>query len=339
MTPVRHAERSLTVAALGLGLLTALSRVPFRSQSLFAWDSANFALALDRYNVAFHQPQPPGYPMYVGSARALYALLGDANAAYVWLSLVASGLAVTFLVLAGARLYGRRTALMAGVLLATSSVFWSQGVVAYPYAFLAFFSALVAWLSRVILDRPSPLVVLGTAAVIGLAGGFRTELIPFLTPLWLYAAASRRVWTQIAAGFAAMSLAILCWYVPMVAASGGWEAYQTATTGYYAYFIQTTSGAGKLLLGLLENTRALVGFLYNGLGLALLPMLYFIGRYFAPPRLVSDERARFVSLWLAPPPRLLRPGARRQPRLRALFAAGAVPVRRRGHPGLPGRRT
>src|SRR5215212_4478338 len=86
----------------------------------------------------------------------------------------------------------------------------------------------------------------------------------------------------------------------MVQLSGGWAAYQSATGGYYAYFIQTTSGAGKLLLGLLENTRALVGFLYNGLGLALLPMVYFLGRYFAPSRLVGDWRARFVLLWLAP---------------------------------------
>ena len=301
MTPARDAERAPVIAALGLGLLTALSRIPFRSQSLFAWDSANFALALDRYNVAFHQPQPPGYPMYVASARALYALLGDANAAYVWLSVLASGLAVSFLVLAATRLYGTRTALLAGALLATSSVFWSQGVVAYPYAFLAFFSALVAWLARVIQDRPHTLTIVGTAAVIGIAGGYRSELIPFLTPLWLYAAVKARSRVAIAAGFVLMALAVLCWYLPMVMFSGGWDAYQAATTGYYAYFIQTTSGAGKLLLGLLENARALVGFLYNGLGLALLPMLYFLGRFFAPQRLIADERARFVTLWLAPP--------------------------------------
>ena len=295
------AERPPLGPALGLGLLTALSRVPFRSTSLFAWDSANFALALEQYNVGFHQPQPPGYPAYVGAARLLYALLGDANAAYVWLSLAASGLAVTFLVLAAARLYGQRTALLAGALLATSSVFWSQGVVAYPYAFLACFSALVAWLCRLIRAGGSPRLIVSTAAVIGLSGGFRTELIPFLTPLWLYASLRRDRWLPVSAGFCAMAVAVLSWYVPMAALSGGWTAYQTATASYYAYFIQTTSGAGKLLLGLLENTRALVGFLYNGLGLALLPMLYFIGRYFAPPRLVADERARFVSLWLVPP--------------------------------------
>ena len=93
-----------------------------------------------------------------------------------------------------------------------------------------------------------------------------------------------------------MGVAVLAWYVPMVLLSGGWAAYQAATGSYYAYFIQTTSGAGKLLLGLLENTRALVGFLYNGIGLALLPVMYFVGRYFSPPhRGLTARRASCCS--------------------------------------------
>jgi hypothetical protein len=141
---------------------------------------------------------------------------------------------------------------------------------------------------------------------IGLAAGFRSELLPFLLPLWLYAALRRpATWparlqaTTVA--LAALAGVVTAWYVPMVRLSGGWTAYQQATGSYYAYFIQTTSGAGKLLLGVLENTRALVGYLYNGLGLALLPMLYFAGRFFAPPRLVADRRVRFLALWLLPP--------------------------------------
>ncbi|HEU5316545.1 MAG TPA: glycosyltransferase family 39 protein [Chloroflexota bacterium] len=304
--PRRASQRSLAALAAGLGLLTALSRIPFRSRTLFAWDSANFALALDRYNVAFHQPQPPGYPVYVASARVLHALMGDANAAYVWLSVVASGLAVTCLTLAADRLYGRRTAVLAAVLLATSSLLWGQGVVAYPYAFLTLFSALVAWLCMLIRESGAAWLVPVTAGAIALGAGFRSELLPFLSPLWLYASLSARRslrdrLTLLALGFGVMGIVVLAWYVPMVVLSGGWSAYQAASGGYYAYFIQTTSGAGKLLLGVLENTRALVGFLYNGLGLALMPMVYFIGRYFSPPRVVADARVRFVLLWLGPP--------------------------------------
>jgi hypothetical protein len=300
-------DRGATVwIAIALGILTALARVPVRSRYLFAWDSANFALALDHYNVGFHQPQPPGYPVYVGAANVARLFTGEANAAFVALSVIASGLAVTFLTLCAARLYGRGPAVLAGALLATSSLSWSQGVVAYPYAFLACFSSLVAWLCSRIRGGATPVLAALTGGIIGGAAGFRSELLPFLTPLWLYAA-----WRQalprrtrvlsIAAGIVLMGMAVLAWYVPMVVLSGGWAAYQAATGSYYAYFIQTTSGAGKLLLGLLENTRALVGFLYNGVGLALVPMVYFVGRFFAPQRAVADWRVRFLLLWLTPP--------------------------------------
>lgn len=294
------------VAALGLG--TALSRVPFRSRYLFSWDSANFALALDSYNVGFHQPQPPGYPLYVASAWVARLVLRDANASYVALSIVASGLAVLCLALAARQLYGRTVAILAAVLLATSSVFWSQGEVAYPYAFLAFFTSLVGWLCALIRGdtrRAGTLTVLAGLAI-GIGAGFRTELFAFLGPLWLYASLRRdgrwadRLQATIA-GTAALLLAVAAWYVPMVQRSGGWASYQDATRGYYAYFIQTTSGAGRLLLGVLENARALVGYVYNGLGLALVPAIYFLGRFFAPPRIVADRRVRFLVLWMAPP--------------------------------------
>ena len=298
--------------AVLLGLATGASRVPFRSHYLFAWDSANFALALDQYNVAFHQPQPPGYPLYVASAWAVRQALHDANLSYVALSIAASALAVFFLTLVAERLYGLRVALMSGVLLATSSVFWSQGEVAYPYAFLACFSSLVAWLCLIVrhpnsegASRYAAGLTAATGLILGVAAGFRTELLPFLLPLWVASALFRPgTWRgkamALAAGCALAGLAILSWYVPMVQRTGGLAAYQSATGGYYTYFIQTTSGAGKLLLGLLENTRDVFGFVYNGIGLALLPVLYFLGRYFAPPRLVSDFAARFLAIWMLP---------------------------------------
>lgn len=300
--------RWLWLLALALGLATGVSRLPFRSRYLFSWDSANFALALDQYNVAFHQPQPPGYPLYVASAWAARTVLGDANASYVALSIVASALAVAFLVMAAGTLYGPGTGVLSGVVLATSSVFWSQSVVAYPYAFLSCFTSLVAWLCTLISaggpHRGRLVIAAGFLTAVG--AGFRTELLPFLAPLVLYAGLRRpgpwrsRVIALAVAALAA-GLTVLAWYVPMVQRSGGLAAYQTATGSYYTYFIQTTSGAGKLLLGVLENSRALVGFVYNGLGLAVVPIVYFLGRYFAPQRMVTDARVRLLLLWLLPP--------------------------------------
>ena len=63
-----------------LALAAIATRLPFMTSTLYAFDSANFALAVrDFYNVAFHQPHPPGYPLYVGIGRAIDVFVHDAN--------------------------------------------------------------------------------------------------------------------------------------------------------------------------------------------------------------------------------------------------------------------
>ncbi len=285
--------------AAALAALTLITRIPLRSTQLFAWDSANFALALQHYNVAWHQPQPPGYILYVAAARLVHVVVADANAAYVWLSVVASVGAVWCTVLVGGRLFGTATGVLGGLVLATSSLFWGQGVVAYPYAFLALFSPLVVLLA-LRNRRGGRDTTLVSAALLAIAGGFRPELVPFLLPLWLWGAWWRPRWRWLA-GLGLLAVLIAAWYVPMIWLSGGWQTYQSSSSGYFLFFLRATSGFGKLLLAVLENTRTLVGYAYNGMGLALLPLLYIAGRFFAPPRLVSDTRAQVLALWLAPP--------------------------------------
>ncbi len=290
---------SLLWWAAALAAITLVTRVPLRSTQLFAWDSANFALALQHYNVAWHQPQPPGYILYVAAARLVHFVVADANAAYVWLSVVASVGAVWCTVLVGGRLFGTATGVLGGLVLATSSLFWGQGVVAYPYAFLALFSPLIVLLA--LRNRSGGRdTTLVSAALLAIAGGFRPELVPFLLPLWLWGAWRRPRWRWLA-GLGLLAVLITAWYVPMIWLSGGWQTYQSASSGYFLFFLRATSGFGKLLLAVLENTRTLVSYAYNGMGLALLPLLYIAGRFFAPPRLVSDTRAQVLALWLAPP--------------------------------------
>ena len=290
---------SLLWWAAALAALTLMTRIPLRSTQLFAWDSANFALALQHYNVAWHQPQPPGYILYVAAARLVHVVVADANAAYVWLSVVASVGAVWCTVLVGGRLFGAPTGILGGLVLTTSSLFWGQGVVAYPYAFLALFSSLIVLLA--LRNRSGGRdTTLVSATLLAIAGGFRPELVPFLLPLWLWGAWRQPRWRWLA-GLGLLAMLIAAWYVPMIWLSGGWQTYQSSSSGYFLFFLRATSGFGKLLLAVLENTRTLVGYAYNGLGLALLPLLYIAGRFFAPPRLVSDTRAQVLALWLAPP--------------------------------------
>ena len=83
--------------ALGLALVTLLSRWPYRARMLYNWDAVQFALALREFDVAKHQPHPPGYLLYVLLGRLLNAWLGDPTFAYVGLAMLFSA-ATTFVV-------------------------------------------------------------------------------------------------------------------------------------------------------------------------------------------------------------------------------------------------
>jgi len=68
---VTRSER-LTGAVLGAVFLAL--HLPFLPPSLEDLDSINFALGIRYYDIAQHQPHPPGYPLFIGAAKLLAAL-------------------------------------------------------------------------------------------------------------------------------------------------------------------------------------------------------------------------------------------------------------------------
>ncbi len=169
--------------ALGLALVTLVSRWPYRAHMLYNWDAVQFALALREFDVSKHQPHPPGYLLYVLLGRLLNAWLGDPTLAYVGLAMVFSA-ATTFIVFwLGKRLYDRATATAAAALLAVSPLFWFYGSVGLTYAGEAFGASLVAWYAYRALEGTPRALYLG-ALTLGLVGGMRQSVLILLFPLW-----------------------------------------------------------------------------------------------------------------------------------------------------------
>lgn len=289
----------LLVASV-LAVLTVLLRFPFRSQFLYSWDSANYALAIrDYYNVAHHQPHPPGYPLYVAVASVATRVLGEPNAGLVAISIAASALAVGLLTLLGARLYGVEVGAVAGVVLMLMVGFWGYGEVAYPYTALAALSVLLATTAYAIRAGRTNWVV-PSGALLALAAGVRWDAALFALPLWLWAAWRAGLLRILAAGLLGLLVA-LGWVVPMVQLSGGWDEYWAATRAQSAYVTGTFSVlAGGISRGR-SNLEAFFGFLRVVVGPSLAVLVYEVGRYLTPSRLAADGRARFLLLWLLPP--------------------------------------
>ena len=106
----RLAPHGDLAVALGLAIVTLLSRWPYRARMLYNWDAVQFALALHEFDIAKHQPHPPGYLLYVALGRLLNASLGDPTLAYVALAMLFSAGTTFVLYSLALRLYDRATA-------------------------------------------------------------------------------------------------------------------------------------------------------------------------------------------------------------------------------------
>lgn len=287
--------------ALLAGLLTVQTRRPFKLRMPYAWDSILYIRALDHFDPTIHQPQPPGYLLYVATGRLLMLQIGDPNRALVWVSIFASGVAVAALYLLVRLLYDRATALVAAALLLTAVTFWFYGEVAYPYTVLAAGSTVLAALALALRRGHLP-GAYGAALFTfsyGLLAGFRQDLLLFLAPLAL-AALWGRPWRHWLLGVVVGGFGILLWLIPTAMLSGGLPAYLRATLYQGAAASGEASPLTHGLAGLVHNARTLAIFLWHGLYFTLLPLGYHVLRRLAPRR-PRDPALPWVLLWLTPP--------------------------------------
>ncbi len=222
-----------TIAALVLSLLFLAAHVPFLPPSLEDLDSVNFALGVQRFDVAQHRPHPPGYPVFIAMSKASTGVLRAAGVAApevrglaVW-SAVGGGLAILFAAMFFGAITGdRRLALLAAALTACSPLFWFTAL--RPLSDmpgLAFALAALAMLAR------GGRGLVPGAFLAGLAIGIRSQTfvmtLPFLA--WVLVAGRQAVPARTRrAALIAAGAGVAAWAVPLVIVSGGPIAYLKA---------------------------------------------------------------------------------------------------------------
>lgn len=208
-------ERFATAPALMTALLAfiAVSRCATAPHHLYYFDSANFALALEHFDPALHQPQPPGYPLFVALTRLIHLLVARPEAVFVVAGLIAAFAAVFLVRGLAADLFGREAGLLAAALLASDPALWFGGITNEVRVFLALIAAGVGWLAWRAIDRPGQTTWLyGMFAALGAGAGFRPELPVLLLPLaaWAWLRNSARPRTLIL-GCLSLAAAALPW--------------------------------------------------------------------------------------------------------------------------------
>lgn len=298
-------QRGIWLQAIVVCLIAIATRIPFQSHILHEFDSVNFALALERFDIRLHQPHPPGmFFFFIAIGRGFNAVLHDANASLVWVSTLAAGFAASASFLLGTHWFGRYVGWVIAALLITSPLVWFQGEVALSYM-LEFLWVLLIVTSCDRLRRGNPVALFTAAALIGLAGGIRPNTLFFLFPLWLAAVGlslrerKYSIW-QPAVALVVMVLSTGFWLVPMVMLSGGpaaaWDAMQPWLNRH------PKDGLGRGFDGIFLNTKILLTAIAFGMGFSLLPAIW-VGwkqRKWLKSLLRYDWRAQALLIWLIP---------------------------------------
>ena len=217
------------------------AHLPFLAPSLEDYDSINFALGLRDFDPARHQPHPPGSPVYIAMGRAAWFVFGSwlpldrASAEALTLALL-SAVGGAIVLLALARIFAsvsppasRASVPWATAIVAVCPLFWLFGL--RPMSDLPGLAAALAAQAFLIRGRTHTRSLVIGALVTGIAAGIRVQALWLTGPLLLlvvfeqWRAGVARAALQSAAALAAGALV---WVVPLVADSGGLDAYLRA---------------------------------------------------------------------------------------------------------------
>jgi hypothetical protein len=285
-----------------LGVAGGLSRLPFVKATPINWDAVQFALALDRFDLHMHQPHPPGYLLYVLAGRALNLLVNDPSLALSLLSVLFTCLAVPLFYALCRQIFDDVPVAVCAALLMLGSpltlYYGATGLTYVPEMALAIAVAWAAWNLRSadLQDAMKHSVLL--AISLGIAGGVRQTSVLMLLPLcaWAIWGASRKVWIAfilVLTGICAL------WLMPLLALSGGLEAYllENARLGQTVSDLTSIVGAGPG--GVAYNVYIEGIALLLGLGLAIVPLGVWALRVV---RFSLSSKLKWFAFWWVVPP-------------------------------------
>ena len=222
--------RIARIASLLLFLAIHLALLP---RTLEDVDSINFALGVRQFDVARHQPHPPGYPVYIALSKASTATLraiGIGAAAprglAIW-SAIGAAASLPALMLFFAEIEGRRRlALWTAVITAAAPLFWFTAV--RPLSDMLGFAAAL-WALALFVSRGGRHVALG-ALVAAVGIGIRSQIAVLTLPMLAYVliAPSRLRARDRVLSLLAFAAGILVWAVPLIVVSGGPAKYAAA---------------------------------------------------------------------------------------------------------------
>lgn len=236
------------------------TRLHYKFPFLYSWDSVQFALSIEHFDVIKHQPHPPGYIFYSFGLKFLDSFINDPNFTMIYVNIAATIIGSIFLFLLVFELTSDSDLKIrlilssaAAAIYATNPIVWFYGCVSEIYAVEACLVSVLCYLLLISFRRPELLPL--TSIVFGLAGGIRLTTEAFLFPVYLFVIfrASKRT---ILLSILCIVISNLLWFVPIVVLTGGITTYTRAVLSQGLRESSVT--AGFKLRPFLEITAALL---------------------------------------------------------------------------------
>lgn len=291
-----------------LSILILVTRIPFFSKYLYEWDSVNYALGFENFNILNHQPHPPGYILYIWLGKLMNSFFNDPNHSMIFISVLFSILTVIIVYFLVEEMFSRQLAVVSAIILVFNPLFWYYGEIATIYPSEAFFASLIALLSYKVYKGKEKYFYPSVLAL-GLAGGFRQDLIIFMFPLWMFCMFyNNRNPLRFIKAILVLIPAVLIWALPTILWSGGYDLYsQASTTLYKIAFPRSSLILGSSLVNKLSALGAY--FAWVGIGLTFIGifLIAIFNKYggMGPKHMFKthfrNPKAIFVILWIMPP--------------------------------------
>jgi hypothetical protein len=273
---------------LGLAALYAMTR----SRWLDDWDSVQFALALDDFDVTRHQPHPPGYPVYIAAGKLIHLIVADHAAALTLLSSLSGAAVAAMFYILSRRYLVWSTALCATIILALMPLFWLQAGLALTDMF-----GLVFVLTFLLVEGASTQIRRGdffrrivAGLIAGLSLGARPHITLLIVAYWcldgLFSRSATR--THFLTAAVAFVVGVAVWLLSTSVATGGIQTYLSACLSMFEgrFGRPNVSVLGVPLSSLYLVTRAS-------------RMIGWLGQTFAPVHIILSHPVRGAALGLA----------------------------------------
>jgi hypothetical protein len=283
--------------ALMIALLL-LTRIPAMA-SYMTVDNVNLAFSLHNFDPRVHQPQPPGYPLFVGFARILNFAFRDPERTFYAISLLVSALCLPVAVALGKRMFSEWAGAAAAFLLLVAPVFWHAGLDGPLRPNLALFSLLTGYCCWRCWNGEKQFAV-WSAVALGIGSGFRPDLLAFLLPVWLLSVwTGTRSWRALIKASLVLGGIVGVWLGALIFAVGGVQSFSKIMLEYTVEQSQAESVVlGSSIMAWLRQVDRL--FIWNALaviGWIWAVPIYFRNRERLP---IASSHGAFFFVWLVP---------------------------------------